>query len=100
MTRKYRIKNAKNNKQLIGDEIELETIIKRKMNKILDKTIIVNKKPNAVNGKRKTLEEKITNAIATIVPQLITNAVAPVMMRLDGIDKRLDNLIKNNNLKE
>ncbi|MDR3285278.1 MAG: hypothetical protein LBS83_01185 [Holosporales bacterium] len=44
MTRKYRINNARINKRLIGDEIELEIIIKKKMNKTLKKANIRSKK--------------------------------------------------------
>ncbi|MDR3249765.1 MAG: hypothetical protein LBS95_01665 [Mycoplasmataceae bacterium] len=58
MTRKYRIKNAKNNKQLIGDQIELETIIKKKMTKYLNRTITINKRPN-VSGKKSTFQQNM-----------------------------------------
>jgi archaellum component FlaC len=41
---------------------------------------------------RKSLDERIAEAIIKTVPNLINQALKPVVSRLDNIDTRLDNL--------
>ncbi|MDR3249688.1 MAG: hypothetical protein LBS95_01275 [Mycoplasmataceae bacterium] len=77
MTRKYRIKNAKNNKQLIGDEIELETIIKREMKN------------------KRTKKNKMTLEKLSVV-------IIETKNKIDDMEKILKqhtNILKRNNLK-